>query len=150
MNDESDLITKLMEETIAENVESSMSQPLSREDILNLHDKLFQAFPINIYDDFIRVTFKLGAPIDIPRGLSFFHNEEQVYNLWKEYSSFEMNIIDETFKMVISDHLFVAVDKAIIFNHEEQAYIVFYGSEYEERVWGHIQDLKYQKIKKTA
>ena len=150
MKDESELITKLMEETIAENIESSQSQSLSETEVLSLHDKLFQAFPVSIYEDFIRVTFRLGPPIDIPRGLGFFHNEEQVFNLWEEYSTFEMQMTDETFRKVISDHLFVEVDKAIIFHHANSTHIVFYGSEYEERVWGHIQELNFKDSRKVA
>lgn len=150
MKEESELISKLMEETMAENRESSYSEPLSHNNILKLHDKLFKAYGIEVYRNYMRVSFEHGDPIDIPRGLGFFHNEEQVFDHWKEYPSFEMEIVDSTFREVISDHLFVSVNKAILFNYENSSFIVFYDSQYEDRVWEHIQSLTPASVLKAA
>jgi len=150
MKDESELISKLMEETMGENISSSFSEPLSTHDLLNLQDSLFQAFPIQIYQSFMRIFFNHGPAIDIPRGLGFFHNEEQVFSHMGDYPSFEMDIIDDTFQEVVSDHLFVKINKAIIFKHQDKTHIVFYNNKYEERVWTHIQDLNMPKRLKAA
>lgn len=150
MTDEKDFISKLMEETIAENRESSQSELLCANDILSLQDSLFQAFPVNIYSKFMRISFKHGNPVDIPRGLRFFHNEDQVFEHWNQYETFEMNIIDPTFKEVISDFLFVEVDKAMLFFHDHNPHLIFYNSDYEEKVWSDIQRLNEVNIKKAA
>lgn len=150
MNDESEFMAKLMEETIAENIASSHSEPLSRNEVLNLHDVLFNAYPVEVYKTYMRISFELGPPIDIPRGMGLFHNEEHVFGHWGDYPTFEMEIVDDTFKEVISDHLFLKVDKAIIFKNRSISYIVFYDAEYEQRIWDHIHDLMPKKYQKSA
>jgi len=150
MNDESEFMAKLMEETIAENNVSSRSEPLSHNDVLNLHDKLFKAYPIKVYTSYMRLSFEHGPPIDIPRGMGLFHNEEHIFGHWNDYPTFEMEIVDDTFKEVISNHLFLKIDKAIIFKNEAMSYIVFYDAEYEQRVWDHVHDLLPKKYQKSA
>ncbi len=150
MKDESEFISKLMEETMAENTSSSLSEPLSHNNVLSLHDRLFKAYCVEVYNTYMRVSFEHGEPIDIPRGLGFFHNEEQVFDHWKEYPTFEMEFVDSTFREVISDHIFLKVDKAIIFKHNGKSFIVFYDTQYEDRVWDHIQGLTPAAVLKTA
>lgn len=150
MSSESEFMSKLMEETIAENITSSRSEPLSHNDILCLQDKLFNAYPIEVYSSYLRISFEHGRPIDIPRGMGFFHNEEEVFGHYENYPIFEMEIVDETFRSVISDHLFMRVDKAIIFKYQKISYIVFCDTKYEHRVWGHIHNFIGNEYKRSA
>jgi len=150
MNNKSELISKLMEETIAENIAGSFSDPLSHNEILSLQDKLFNAYLIQIYRSYMRISFEHGRPVDIPRGMGFFDNEEQVFGHSEKDPTFEMKIVDETFRDVISDHIFLPVDKAIIFKQEQISYIVFYDSKYEQRVWEHINNTIVAKYKRSA
>lgn len=150
MSDEPEFLSKLMEETITENITSSRSGTLLHNDVLCLQDKLFNAYPIEVYKSFMRVSFEYGQPVDIPRGMGFFHNGEEVFGCYEDFSAFEMEIVDETFKSVISSYLFLIVDKAILFKYGEMAYIVFYETKYEQRIWEHINNLEGNKYKKSA